>query len=160
MDMLVKLYDLPSKEKYIRELEKTGVKIRVARAYEKTQIICWVHKNFSREWADECSVAFSNHPVSCLIAVARGELTGFACYDCTCRNFFGPIGVAEQARGHGAGKALLLTVLEAMAACGYAYAIIGGVDNARDFYKTAIGAVEIPGSSPGIYCDRLQAQQD
>ncbi len=65
------------------------------------------------------------------------------------------MGVAEQARNRGIGKALLLSALDAMSHIGYAYAIIGGVDSAEFYIKTA-GAVEIPGSSPGIYRDRLK----
>ena len=78
------------------------------------------------------------------------ELIGFACHDCTRRNFFGPSGVAESARGLGAGRALLLASLHAMREAGYAYAIIGGV-GPEDFYRRTVGAVPIEGSPPGIY---------
>jgi predicted N-acetyltransferase YhbS len=64
------------------------------------------------------------------------------------------MGVAVEARGRGIGGALLLACLHAMAAAGYAYAIIGGVGNA-DIYRKVAGAVEIAGSTPGIYRDRL-----
>ena len=53
------------------------------------------------------------------------EIVGFACYDATCMNFFGPTGVKESERGKGVGKALLLAALHAMKEQGYAYAIIG-----------------------------------
>jgi hypothetical protein len=44
-----------------------------------------------------------------------------------------------------------------MAAGGYAYAIIGGVDATMAlFYEKKVNAALIPGSSPGIYRDRLQ----
>ena len=99
--------------------------------------------------------AFSNHPISCFLATEEGEIIGFACYDCTCKNFFGPTGVVEEKRSRGIGKALLLCCLHAMAANGYGYAIIGGVGPA-DFYAKAVGAVEIKGSSPGVYRDRLK----
>jgi len=42
-----------------------------------------------------------------------------------------------------------------MYASGYAYAIVGGADK-LGFYEKTIGAIEIPGSSPGIYRDRLK----
>ena len=38
---------------------------------------------------------------------------------------------------------------------GYAYAIIGGVGPAA-FYASAVGAIPIEGSSPGIYRDPLR----
>ena len=85
-----------------------------------------------------------------------GQVIGFACFDATCRGFFGPIGVADEARRRGVGRALLLATLHAMSAAGYAYAIIGGAGEPLFFAKT-VGAVEIPDSTPGIYRDRLRA---
>jgi predicted N-acetyltransferase YhbS len=70
------------------------------------------------------------------------------------RGFFGPTGVAESARGLGIGKALLMLSLEALRESGHAYAIIGGV-GPREFYAKACGAIEIPGSDPGVYGDLL-----
>ena len=99
-------------------------------------------------------MAFGNQPVSCFVATGGGEILGFCCYETTCRNFFGPMGVSESHRGRGIGKALTLSCLQAMAHMGYAYAIIGGVGPA-DFYRKVAGAAEIEGSSPGIYRHRL-----
>jgi predicted N-acetyltransferase YhbS len=113
-----------------------------------------VRNTFDGAWESECDVSFSNHPVSCFIATEGGKIIGFACYDSTCKNFFGPSGVAETKRGLGIGKALLLSCLHVMRANGFAYAIIGGVGPA-EFYSKAVGAITIEGSSPGIYRDRL-----
>ena len=44
--------------------------------------------------------------------------------------------------------------MEAMKDLGYVYGAIGGV-GPREFYEKAIGAVEVPGSDPGIYRDIL-----
>lgn len=79
---------------------------------------------------------------------------GFACYNVTRPDYFGPTGVLESQRGRGIGRALLLQCLEALAAEGYAYAIIGGVGPA-EFYERAVGATLIPGSEKGIYRNRL-----
>jgi hypothetical protein len=38
-----------------------------------------------------------------------------------------------------------------MSELGYAYAIIGGVGEARPFYENVCGAFVIPGSERGIY---------
>ena len=156
MDRVVRLYDLPPVGSHLEKLEKRGVIVRVARAYEKTQVVTWVGDQFSAGWADECCIAFSHHPISCFIATEKGAILGFACYETTCKNFFGPIGVAKHARRRGIGNALLLSCLHAMAASGYAYAIIGGGHGARAFYAETVGAAEIEGSSPGIYRDRLK----
>jgi GNAT superfamily N-acetyltransferase len=90
------------------------------------------------------------NPPSCFIGIEKDALIGFACYDCTRKNFFGPTGVTETSRGKGVGLALLLSCLHAMRDNGYAYAIIGGVGPA-EYYAKAVGATLIEGSSPGIY---------
>ncbi|MCK5852051.1 GNAT family N-acetyltransferase [bacterium] len=153
-DMLVKLYDLPEVESLIKMLGNKGIVIRGAMPYEKHDVVEWVKKTFGAGWASECDVAFSNHPVSCFIATESGEIIGFACYDSTCKNFFGPTGVNKIKRGLGVGKTLFLACLHKMAANGYAYAIIGGV-GPTDFYTKAAGATAIDASSPGIYRDLL-----
>lgn len=150
-DLLVKLYALPPADAAQPDL----VNVRCAMAYEKHLVLHWVRANFGEPWASECDVAFGSRPISCWIAVERGEIIGFACYDATCRGFFGPIGVAERARHRGVGRALLLATLQAMSSAGYAYAIVGGAGDAG-FYEQTVGAVEIPGSTPGIYRDRLK----
>jgi len=154
-DLLVKLYELPDARPHIDELRTGGVNIRQAMAYEKHQVVEWVKQNFGKAWASECDVAFSKNPASCFIATGNSKIIGFACYESTAKNFFGPMGVEEQARNRGIGKALLLSCLHAMYASGYAYAIVGGTDE-PGFYEKTIGAIEIPGSSPGIYRDRLK----
>jgi len=149
-DMLVKLYELPDITELNNKMIENGIDVRRAIAPEKHIIVEWVRTTFNPFWASECEVAFSNHPVSCYIAVENGKLIGFSCYDSTCRNFFGPLGVSEAARGKGAGKALLLRCLYAMEADGYGYAIIGGV-GPKEFYTKNAGATVIEGSIPGIY---------
>jgi GNAT superfamily N-acetyltransferase len=154
MDLLVKLYALPDPSASLGELSSKGVTIRPAMAYEKHLVTDWVRREFSPGWASECEMAFVAHPIACLLATRDGSILGFACYDCTCRGFFGPVGVCEEARGLGIGTALLLACLRALADRGYGYAVIGGVA-APDFYRDAVGALEIPGSHPGVYRDRL-----
>jgi GNAT superfamily N-acetyltransferase len=153
-DMLVKLYDLPEVERDIKRLGDEGIVIRRAMPSEKHMVVHWVGRVFGAGWASECDVAFANRPVSCFVAAEKGKIAGFCCYETTCKNFFGPMGVAESHRGRGLGRALTLSSLEAMARMGYAYAIIGGVGPA-EFYAKVAGAREIEASSPGIYRDRL-----
>lgn len=158
LDRLVKLYELPPLEDYINVLREKGILVRRPRAYEKNQVLEWVQTNFSKGWMSECDVTFSNSPVSSFIATRDGEIIGFACYEATYRNFFGPIGVGEAYRGGQVGKALLLHCLHAMADMGYAYAIIGGPKEAAPFYARVVGAIDIEGSNPGIYIDRLRGK--
>lgn len=154
-DMIVKLYDLPEVAPLVKGLAEQNIVVRRAMPYEKHIVVDWVRESFGDVWASECDVSFANHPVSCFIATEMGDIIGFACYESTCRNFFGPTGVTAKKRGSGIGKALLLSCLHALAAIGYAYAIIGGVGPAQ-FYTDAAGAQIIEGSTPGIYRDRLR----
>jgi len=152
-DMLVKLYDLPGLEGAVAAASAQGVTIRRAIAPEKPRVLAWMQANFPA-WAAEAEAAFGRVPVSCFLAVRGPSLLGFACYDATCRNFFGPTAVLEAERRRGLGRALLLAALHAQREQGYAYSIIGGVGPA-DYYAKAVGAVPIEGSTPGIYSGML-----
>ncbi len=149
-DMIVKLYRLPDLHGPMKRTEGQGIRIRRPAPWEKAVLLDWVSRQFSRAWTLECEAAFATNPPACFIAVQNDSLIGFACYDCTRKNFFGPTGVAENERGKGAGLALLLSCLYAMRDDGYAYAVIGGVGPA-EYYSENVGATLIEGSSPGIY---------
>ena len=156
-DMLVKLYTLPSAEAEISAQVNQGITIRRAIAPEKATILAWVEEQFNTCWMSECDVAFKNSPPSCWVAVENQKIIGFACYESTCKNFFGPIGISEAARGRKVGKALLLACLNDMKVQGYGYAIIGSAsDGVADFYRKTVGATVIEDSSPGIYRGMLR----
>ena len=149
-DMLVKLYQLPELRPQLMKTEKQGFAVRRPNSWEKTILVDWVRRKFTETWASECETAFGARPPSCFIGLQNDALIGFACYDSTRKNFFGPTGIAEPARGKGMGLALLLACLHAMREEGYAYAIIGGVGPV-EYYAKTVGATLIEGSSPGIY---------
>ena len=153
--MLVKLYALDSVDPLIKEQDASGVCIRRILPPEKHILVHWAREEFNEKWASECDVAFTNHPVSCFVAVERERVVGFACYNATAKGFFGPEGVAETSRRRGIGKALALRCLHAMAEDGYAYAIIGAA-GPTDFYAKAVKATVIEGSTPGIYQGMLK----
>ena len=156
-DMLVRLYDLPDLDVRREKLERRGVFIRPPNAWEKPLLLGWVRVHFGAAWTAECETAFTTRPPTCFIAIESDALIGFACYDCTRLNFFGPTGVADAARGKGVGTVLLLACLHAMRGNGYAYAIVGGLGPA-EFYAKAVGATPIEDSTPGIYDFRLMRQ--
>ncbi|MCE5229195.1 GNAT family N-acetyltransferase [bacterium] len=158
-DMLVRLYDLPDYSKEAADLEAAGTIVRRPLAPEKYQVIDWVRGHFSLGWSSECDVSFARAPISCFIAIKHGKLVGFACYDSTCKNFFGPTGVLQSERGSGIGRILLWKCLQAMKDGGYAYAVIGGVGPA-EFYSKTVGAFPIEGSEPGIYRGLLRRESD
>lgn len=149
-DMLVKLYELPDFADLLTELEGEGITVRRPLAAEMSLVVDWVKTHFGPGWASEAEVSFSYQPIACFVALQESNVLGFAVYDASYRNFFGPTGVEEPLRGKGIGKALLFKSLQAMKDLGYAYAIIGGVGPA-EFYAKAVGAKLIDGSNPGIY---------
>lgn len=153
-DLLVKLYDLPQAGE-LPASPGTDLLVRRPMATEKNRVVEWVRDRFGEGWAVECEVAFVRQPISCMIAVIDGRMAGFACHDCTCRNFFGPIGIDPDSRHKGVGRAVLLATMRAMAQAGYAYAIIGGAGPLA-FFEKCVGALPIPGSTPGIYGPALK----
>ena len=150
-DLLVNLLKLPS----LDQLPDEDVNIRRAQPFEITPVRDFIQQNFSVAWADEVSVGFANKPVTVVIATRHGRVIGFAGYECTRKAFFGPTGVAENERGSGIGKALLIASLWGLRELGYVYGIIGGAGPV-EFYQRAVGAFVIPDSQPGIYTDLLR----
>ncbi|MGQ9455510.1 MAG: GNAT family N-acetyltransferase [Armatimonadota bacterium] len=156
-DMLVSLLNLPNNMNDIQQLNSQGINIRRINNYERSLLRRFILEHFSQAWADEVEAAFSYQPVTCFIATHEKKILGFAAYECTRRDFFGPTGVHPDFRGKGIGKALLIASLRAMLELGYAYAIIGGVGPA-EFYSSCVGAIPIPNSTPGVYTDMLDRE--
>ena len=155
-DMLVDLLKLPGEDALLMALADKDIQIRRALAPDKFRVVPWVREHSSISAAGECDVCFSHTPVSCFIATHGADSIGYACYNATAPDFFGPTRVLDQWQGHGIGKALLVRALRAMREEGYIYAIIGGV-GPQAFYEKCVGAHLIPDSTPGIYKDFLGA---
>ena len=156
--MLVNLMRLPPAAASSEALNAEGVVVRRAQPWELGAVREFVAENFKQSWADEISGGLVRQPVTVFVALRGGRLIGFAAYECTRKNFFGPTGVAESERGRGVGRALLVASLWGLRELGYAYAIIGGVGPA-EFYERAVGAQLIPDSSPGIYADPIRDER-
>ncbi|MEM9076922.1 MAG: GNAT family N-acetyltransferase [Bacteroidota bacterium] len=155
-DMLVRLMDLPDITLEVKHLYETDdVVVRKPIAAEKSLVLEWVGKNFSINWKDEVDVAFSSVPVNCFIAQRNQDILGFACFECSAKNFFGPTGVIPSERGKDVGKILLIKALKALKEMGYAYAIIGGV-GPIDYYEKVVKAKVIEGSEKSIYENLLK----
>ncbi|MDF0715771.1 hypothetical protein PY092_06405 [Muricauda sp. 334s03] len=155
-DMLVRLLDLPDisfEEKNL--FEKEGIIFKRPIAPEKSIVVDWVNKHFSKNWADETEAAFSALPVNCFIAQRDQQILGFACFESTAKNFFGPTGVLANQRGKGIGKILLVKSLLGLKEMGYAYAIIGGVGPAA-YYEQVVNAKIIEKSEKSIYQNLLK----
>ena len=155
VDMLIKLYELEDDWQFLAKQQALGIGLRKSIGPEKHSIIAWVADHFSAGWASETDVALSNKPGTCFVAAKDTKIIGFACYDATALGFFGPIGVVKSHRNKGTGKALLTAGLQDMKMKGYGYAIVGAVKD-TNYYRNAVGAVEIPDSSPGIYHSQIR----
>ena len=154
-DLLVNLLKLPPLERALADVADANVNIRRAQPFEITPVREFIETNFSIAWADEVSVGFANKPVTVYIATRDSRVVGFAGYECTRKAFFGPTGVAESERGRGIGRGLLIAALLGLSELGYVYGVIGAAGPV-DFYREAVGAIEIPDSAPGIYTDLLK----
>lgn len=153
-DMLVNLLELPSVDDLCAKLEKKGIKIARAMTPNLYHVAEFVEKVTGKRAKGEATVCFSRNPVSCFIATKGEEIIGYACYEATMRDFFGPTEVLEEYQRMGIGTALLVRSLEGLRDMGYAYAIIGGV-GPKEFYNKTVGAIEIENTTPGVYKDML-----
>jgi len=132
-----------------QRLRDAGFVVRRAHVVDKKAILEFVGSNFTGEgaWVAECEAALHNSPPSCFLATKGTEIVGFACYDATAKDYFGPLGVHPDYRGLHLGVELLLVSLDAMKHQGYGYAIIGWPSDPK-FYAQHAGAIEIPGTEP------------
>lgn len=153
-DMLVRLYAMPEACEAVQRLKQDGITIRRPQPYECSVLRRFIEKNFSEAWADETMTAFSHQPVTAYIAVDGKRIVGFAAYECTRKDYFGPTAVLPDYRKRGIGLALLRMSLQGLADLGYAYAVIGSAGPV-DFYAKAVGAEVIENSAPGIYTAQL-----
>lgn len=143
MDFIVNLYDLNFDN--LSDI-CSNPKVRIVRALSPNSdmVVEYIKKHFNDNWASEAKSALYKTTSTCFIAIDKSEIVGFACYDATCKGFFGPTGVTESYRGQRIGKALLLYTLRAMKEDGYAYAIIGWAgDKAISFYEKNAKAVSL-----------------
>lgn len=143
--MLVNLLAIDDYHDEVERLKEEGIEIFRALSPDKIRITEWVREHSSVSAAGECDVCFSNRPISCFVAAKGSQILGYACYNATAMDFFGPTRVADEFKGKGIGKALLLRSLNAMKEEGFVYAIIGGVGPAM-FYEKCVDAVLIESS--------------
>lgn len=151
-DMLVKLFNLESTTSLEEKLLKEGIRIKRCLSPDRTLVMEFAKTLGDMNWYNEVNAAFSNNPVTCYIATLNKKIIGFAAFEATAKNFFGPMGVKEEYRNKGIGKVLLLKALHSMEEMGYAYAIIGWPDKKTiPFYQKCVNGVMIDEESSGVY---------
>ena len=143
-DLIVPLFRLPAQERAF-----SNCLIRAVFPAEKNDVVSWIQKEFGRNWASEFEYAAGLSPISAYIAIERGSILGFACFDAAAKGVFGPTGVSKEGRGRGVGSALLFRALTDMRSLGYAYAIIGAAGPV-EYYERTVGAIRIENDSPGF----------
>lgn len=125
-DMLVRLYALPDSAPAYAAMASQGITIKRVMTPNYNKVTAWIREHFDEAWACETGSAVYRQPSGLFIAVKGKQILGFAAYNATAKDYFGPTGVHPDARGFGIGRALLLKCLEALREEGYGYAIIGG----------------------------------
>lgn len=153
-DMLINLYEVEYKQLY--DLDK-NIKIKRVLAPDRRKVIGFVKDNFNENFVDECKAAFSNNPITCFVAVQNHNILGFICYEATAKNFVGPMGVLENQRNKGIGRALMLQCLYSMKEIGYAYAIIGSSSEKNfPFHQKVSNAQIIDAKTIGVYTRMIE----
>ena len=109
-DMLVKLFALQPDPALAQCMQAQGVRVRRALPPDRDRVIAFVRQHFP-QFAAEVACAFAHLPVRCYIATEGKTLVGFACYEVTAPDFFGPTAVLSTHRRRGIGRALLLASL-------------------------------------------------
>lgn len=153
-DMIVGLYNLPEVK------IKKNLRVHKAFVSDLDTILTFVDNELPERqgWKKEIQYSIMQSPVKLVIATINNEMVGFACYDSSAKGFFGPIGVKKNMRGKGIGSALLIKTLEYMKNDGYAYGIIGWVnEEVEEFYRKTIGAKRIEDGTPdkSVYSNKI-----
>lgn len=160
MDLLVPLYRLDlSVEEDLKRLAAEGISVKRAHPVNSGAVYDFVEENFSKGWRNEVGACFA-HPVpTCFIAVKDKKVIGFAAYEATAPDFFGPVGVKAEERKKHVGAVLSRLCFASMKEMGYGYAIIGwAAQSAHEFYAKQFGAIDIPDSGPenSVYANLVQ----
>jgi mycothiol synthase len=100
------------------------------------RVLDFVERQFGPIWRFEAS-----HGASIFVVEEGGQIAGFSTHEANNRGlgFFGPTGVAENFRGRGLGRRLLLASLADLRRLGYHRAVIPWTD-AIEFYRKSCGA--------------------
>ncbi len=88
--MLVKLYDLPPDKPDLTSQLPEKVSVTRATQAHRQPLVAWVAAHFSDGWAVEADAAFNTSPPTAYVAFRNARIIGFACYEVSAKNYFGP----------------------------------------------------------------------
>ena len=109
-----------------RRLAAAGIEVRRARAADEPLLDAYFEEQFGADWRFEASLAMRNDPPALHLALQDGRIIAFSAHSTQNREwgFFGPMGTAPAARGHGLGRVLLWHCLNDMRDAGHRTSVI------------------------------------
>jgi len=112
---------------------------------EKEEVLSFVRENFSSQWADTVSGAFTKEIIPLFLAKNEKKIVGFAVYDTYEQRsqHFGPMGVLVSERKRGIGERLVKSCLQDMKSKGYP-SVIFYEAGPIEFYEKVCGAQLLP----------------
>jgi len=116
-----------------------GIALRRATPEEIPAVSAFAANGFSAMWRAETADAARFDPPALFVALSQGEIIGFAAYDVTGEDRFGPMGTRPDYRQRGIGEALLKMCLRSIRDRGSATAEISWAGPLA-FYSRAVDA--------------------
>ncbi len=128
----------------MRRLSRAGIEIRRARPDDDPRLDAFFQEHFGPDWRFEAALAMANDPPALHLALRDGRIIAFSAHSGQNREwgFFGPMGTAPEARGHGLGRVLLWHCLNDMRAAGHRTAVIPWVGPIAFYHQWAGCVVE------------------
>ncbi len=107
-------------------LAAEGLEIRRARPDDESRLDAFFAEHFGADWRLEAGLAMNNEPPTLHLALKEDRIVAFSAHSTQNREwgFFGPMGTAPAARGHGLGRVLFWHCLNDMRAAGHRTAVI------------------------------------
>ncbi len=124
-----------------RRLAGEGIEIRRARPDDDPLLDGFFAEHFGEDWRFEAGLAMRNDPPTLHLALKNGRIIAFSAHSTQNKEwgFFGPMGTAPEARGHGLGRVLLWHCLNDMRDAGHRTSVIPWV-GPIPFYRQWCGA--------------------
>lgn len=109
-----------------QRLAAAGIEVRRATAEDTPRLDAFFAEHFGEDWRFEAGMAMRNDPPALHLALREGRLIAFSAHSTQNREwgFFGPMGTAPAARGHGLGRVLLWHCLNDMHDAGHRTSVI------------------------------------
>lgn len=138
---LSQAFDTAAEEQRVRAAD---IEIRRARSTDGPLLDKYFQNHFGADWRFEVSLAMRNDPPSLHLAIKEGRIIAFSAHSTQNGEwgFFGPMGTAPEARGHGLGRVLLWHCLNDMRAAGHRTSVIPWVGPIAFYQQWAGSRVE------------------